>query len=147
MIRLLTSAGPTAPVTTAGGRRARRVAVATVTLVAAPVTALTVPAPAQAAWETVTVVHDARLQLCVQPVSGARPWIRVRLDNRAGRHAHRGSLGREGGATVTVRAAAGRWSDVGRLRWRVGGSYSSGISDLSGAGAGGGVDPRRLPRC
>lgn len=103
--------------------------------------------PADAAWSTQTTVHGAKAQVCKVPVRGQRPWLRLRLDNRAAPHGHEATLSRAGGGRVTVRAAAGRVSGTQQLRWRTGDRFGTGVNDIDGPGAGGGVDLSRVPRC
>lgn len=107
------------------------------------------PTAASAAYTTVTTVHGANLQACRATVGGD-PAVRFRLDNRAGRHAHRGSVSRERGGvsrTFSVQPAAGRVSAVKTVRLRSGDRLVSGIQDLDGPGAGGGFSRGDLRAC
>lgn len=119
-------------------------------VLAAAALVATVPAPASAAWQTSTVVHGAKLQVCKRYVDGQN-YVRFRLDNRQARHTHLGGLSRtRNGETRTfnVRAAAGRISQVVQLPVRPSDRFSTGVGELTGEGAGGGTGPlSTFPRC
>lgn len=115
------------------------------TALASTVLVLGSTAPASAAWKTSTVVHGAKLQVCKTFVQG-RPFLRARLDNRRGEHAHRGGLSRPG-QSRTLTARAGRISEVKQLSVNGSRSFSTYVADVDGPGAGGGLDPRDVPRC
>lgn len=116
---------------------------------AAAATALLIAtaAPATAAWQSVTVVHGAKLQACRTTVDGS-PVLQVRLDNRQGKHAHRGGIHRTGSQqSRSFRAAAGKVSPVKRIGAPAGALFETYVGDIDGPSAGGGVDVSSLPRC
>lgn len=115
--------------------------------VAATALLLVTATPAAAAWKTETTVHGAKLQACRATVDG-KPVLKVRLDNRKGKHAHRGGIHRVGSEqSRTLRAAAGRISAVRQIGAPAGASFETYVGDINGPSAGGGVDVSRLPRC
>lgn len=115
--------------------------------VAATALLLATATPATAAWKTETVVHGAKLQACRATVDD-RPVLKIRLDNRQGKHAHRGGIHRTGSQqSRTVRAAAGRISAVKQIGAPAGASFETFVGEIDGPSAGGGVDVSRLPRC
>ena len=104
---------------------------------------------AHAGWRTQHSFHGAKVQLCKVRGDG-RLRIRVRVDNRNGRHTHHGSLGRTRNGRYTgvvVRAAAGRVSTVKALTYRAGDDLSWGGGETEGINFGDAVRLGRVPVC
>lgn len=104
-------------------------------------------APASAGWTTATTVHDARLLVCRTADGDA---VRFRLNNKQGRHSHRGGLFRERGKTSTyvgVQAAKGRMSKTRQFPVRPGDGLVTLVGEINGPAAGGGLPLSALPRC
>ncbi|WP_182525861.1 hypothetical protein [Nocardioides dongkuii] len=121
-------------------RPLRSAALATVLTVLSTMLLLgvTSSAPAAAGWTSDTTIHDAKLQVCRTTVKGTA-YLRLRLDNRAGKHAHRGGVYRRtGGATSReVRAAAGRISAVKKIKITKNARFDTYVGEIGGAAAGG----------
>lgn len=108
-----------------------------------------VSSPAQAAWTNETNIHSAKAQLCKAKTRTG--WlVKLRLNNRKGKHAHYGTLFRERGkrtVSIKVRANRGKISRTKALVWRRGDRLTTMVSELSGVGAGGGAAFWQLARC
>lgn len=137
-------------------RSAARLTALGMTAAAVPA-ALVITAPsADAAWKTVSRLHGARVELCKTHRSGDEYRIKMRLDNRAGKHTHVGGVSRvKDFRTVDsagVRPAAGKVSKtksiVWRTRWSKDGQWiSAGIGETNGQGHGGEVGFNQIPNC
>jgi hypothetical protein len=123
-----------------------RVALPVLTALLTGTLTLAIAAPAHAAdWTTVLSVHKAHTQLCKEPVADG--WrVRIRLDDRSSDHAHNAGMSR-GGATVSVRAAAGEVSKVKTLVVPRGSELVVGMGEPTGEGLGGDQDLGRVGRC
>lgn len=104
---------------------------------------------ASAAWSTQHTFHGAKVQLCKARISGG--WrVKVRLDNRNGKHVHHGSVGRTRGndsVFATVRAAAGRVSGVKSVTYRAGDELSWGGGETEGINFGDQARIGRIAAC
>lgn len=108
----------------------------------------TAPA-AQAAWGTQQTFHGAKVQLCKVRGDGYHR-IRVRLDNRRGKHTHHGSVGRTRDNRyhgVIVRARAGKVSATKSIVYRSGDQLDWGGGEGEGINFGDAVRLGRVPRC
>lgn len=104
-------------------------------------------APASAGWTTATTVHDAKLLVCRTADGNA---VRFRLNNKQGKHAHRGGIFRKrNGATayIGVRADKGRLSKTRQFPVRAGDGLTTLVGEINGPAAGGGLPLSSLPRC
>lgn len=113
-------------------------------------TLLVATAPAaNAAWGTQHTFHGAKVQLCkVRTTGGYR--VKVRVDNRGGRHTHHGSVGRTRNRQydgVQVRAAAGRISTMKAVTYRAGDQLSWGAGEGEGINFGDAARIGLIPLC
>jgi hypothetical protein len=113
-------------------------------------TLLVAAAPsASAAWKTQHTFHGAKVQLCKARMSGG--WrVKVRLDNRNGKHVHHGAVGRDRNGIydgVEVRAAAGRVSGVKSVTYRRGDDLLWGGGEGEGINFGDGTTIGRITVC
>ena len=109
----------------------------------------TAPA-ANAAWRTQHAFHGAKVQMCKVHVEGQRFELRVRVDNRDGKHAHTGAIFRtRNGTTATAmaRAGAGGVSGYKALMVRSGDKLQSGAGEGEGIGMGDLLRLSDTPRC
>ena len=104
---------------------------------------------AHAAWDTQYRTHGAKIQLCKVPGDGYYR-VRVRVDNRRGKHTHHGSVGRTRNGRyvgVVVRAAAGKVSRTKSVIYRNGDELSSGAGHQEGINFGDAARIQNIPRC
>lgn len=108
----------------------------------------TAPA-ANAGWKSQHTFHGAKVQLCKVRTDGGHR-VKVRLDNRRGRHTHTGSFGRVRNGKYTgaqVRAAAGRISGTKAVAVRAGDQLSWGGGEAEGISFGDVAFIRQIPVC
>ncbi len=127
----------------------RLVSLASAAVVTGTLLVSTAPA-ANAAWGTQLMFHGATVQACKVHVEGQRFQLRVRVNNRGGKHAHTGAIFRirnGNTASAMVRAGAGRVSGYKSLVVRSGDRLEAGAGEGDGIGLGAIFRLKDTPRC